>query len=36
MINWFIFAGNEPEKLRTLFVGFFSIHNFPQGMTLWK
>jgi hypothetical protein len=36
MLNWFLLAGNEPEKLKTLFVSFFSSRNFPQGITLWK
>jgi hypothetical protein len=36
MVNWFLLAGNEPEKLKSLFVSFFSDHNFPQGMALWK
>jgi hypothetical protein len=36
MVNWFLLAGNEPEKFKSLFVSFFSDHNFPQGMALWK
>ena len=36
MFCWFLLAGNEPEKLKTKFVDFFSHHNFPQGVALWK
>jgi hypothetical protein len=36
MLNWFLLAGNEPDKLKTLFGSFFSSHNFPQGIALWK
>jgi hypothetical protein len=36
MVNWFLLAGDEPEKFKSLFVSFFSDHNFPQGMALWK
>ena len=36
MLNWFLLAGNEPEKLKTQFIGFFSNHHLPQGTALWK
>jgi len=29
-------AGNEPEKLKGIFIKFFLDHNYPQGVTLWK
>ncbi len=36
MLLWFLLAGNEPEKLKTQFINFFSDHNFPRGIALWK
>jgi hypothetical protein len=36
MLYWFLLAGNEPEKLKTKFISFFSDHNSPGGMALWK
>jgi len=36
MLYWFLLAGNEPENLKTRFISFFSDHNFPKGMALWK
>lgn len=33
---WFLLAGNEPEKLKTQFISFFSKHNFARGIALWK
>jgi hypothetical protein len=36
MIYWFLLAGNEPEKLKTKFISFFSDNNFPAGVALWK
>ena len=36
MLYWFLLAGNEPEKLKKKFIDFFSNHNFPIGVALWK
>jgi hypothetical protein len=36
MLYWFLLAGNEPEKLKTKFISFFSDNKFPQGVALWK
>ena len=36
VLNWFLLAGNEPEKLKTLFGSFFASHHFHQGIALWK
>ncbi len=36
MLLWFLLAGNEPEKLKIQFISFFSAHNSPRGMALWK
>jgi hypothetical protein len=33
---WFMLAGTEPEELRKSFSDFFSAHNFPKGVALWK
>jgi hypothetical protein len=33
---WFLLAGNEPRELKEKFDDFFSQHNFPQGIALWK
>jgi hypothetical protein len=29
-------TGNEPERLQETFLDFFSSHDLPQGMALWK
>jgi hypothetical protein len=29
-------TGNEPEKLQETFLDFFSTHDFPRGVALWK
>jgi len=36
MLHWFLLAGNEPEKLKTKFISFFSDHHFPKGVALWR
>jgi len=36
MLYWFLVAGNEPEKLKTEFIGFFSRRYSPRGIALWK
>jgi len=36
MLCWFLLAGNEPDKLKTKFISFFSDHNFPKSIALWK
>lgn len=36
MHSWFLVAGNDPEKLKRLFVSFFSDHYFQRGMALWR
>jgi hypothetical protein len=29
-------AGNEPEKLKKAFTDFYSYHDLPRGIALWK
>jgi len=36
MLCWFLLAGNGPEKLKTEFISYFSAHNNPKGIALWK
>jgi len=36
MLCWFLLAGDGSEILKTEFISFFSAHNFPKGMALWK
>lgn len=36
MLHWFLLAGNDLESLKSEFIVFFSDHNFPRGMALWK
>ena len=36
MLYWFLIADNEPEKLKTKFISFFSDNKFPAGVALWK
>jgi hypothetical protein len=33
---WFMLTGNEPERLQETFLDFFSNHDLPQGVALWK
>lgn len=36
MALWFMLAGNEPEKLKKIFIDFYSHLDLPQGIALWK
>jgi hypothetical protein len=35
-LYWFLLAGNEPDKLKTKFISFFSDRHSPRGIALWK
>jgi hypothetical protein len=36
MLCWFLLAGNDTEKLKTKFIGFFSDRHYPKSVALWK
>ncbi len=36
MTLWFLLAGNEPEILKKTFADFYSRHDLPRGLALWK
>jgi hypothetical protein len=36
MHSWFLLAGNDPDKLKILFVNYISTHSSSRGIALWK